>query len=258
MNIIADSLSMMMESNDTEPTALSVTQNGIYTAPTGVFGYSPVTVNVPNSYSASDEGKVVSNGALVSQTSDTKTQNGTYDTTLNNQIVVNVASGFDYIEQVDYLETSSTSALVGFTMTSLQAGDEVHIDITPLRSNAEQCVICTDYGELYLKYLTPTPYGNEIQFTQDMDTSDVTIGEHRVFKGTLFSSEKVWLFYFFRDNYPLYAYINSVKVFRSGVEIMNMVPAKYHLSNYGFLYDTINHEVYRSTTGTDFIPRTSE
>lgn len=46
MNIIADSLSMMMESNDTEPTALTVTENGTYTAPTGVFGYSPVTVNV--------------------------------------------------------------------------------------------------------------------------------------------------------------------------------------------------------------------
>lgn len=31
------------------PVALSVTQNGTYTAPTGVFGYSPVTVNVqPN------------------------------------------------------------------------------------------------------------------------------------------------------------------------------------------------------------------
>ena len=48
MNIIADSLSMMMESNDTEPTALSVTQNGTYTAPSGT-AYTPVTVSVsPN------------------------------------------------------------------------------------------------------------------------------------------------------------------------------------------------------------------
>ena len=31
------------------PVALSVTENGTYTAPTGVFGYSPVTVNVPPS-----------------------------------------------------------------------------------------------------------------------------------------------------------------------------------------------------------------
>lgn len=48
MNIIADSLSMMMESNDIEPTALSVTQNGTYTAPSGT-AYNPVVVNVPSS-----------------------------------------------------------------------------------------------------------------------------------------------------------------------------------------------------------------
>ena len=49
-----------------------------------------MVANVPNSYAAADEGKVVSNGALVSQTSVTKTANGTYDTTENNQVVVNV------------------------------------------------------------------------------------------------------------------------------------------------------------------------
>jgi len=72
--------------------SLSVTENGTTTAPTGK-AYSPVVVNVPNSYSAGDEGKVVSNGALVSQTSDTVTQNGTVDTTLINSLLVNVASG---------------------------------------------------------------------------------------------------------------------------------------------------------------------
>lgn len=56
-------------------------------------GYSEVTVNVPNSYSAADEGKVVSSGALVAQSSTTVTQNGTYDTTENNEVVVNVSGG---------------------------------------------------------------------------------------------------------------------------------------------------------------------
>lgn len=69
--------------------ALSVTENGTYTA-TECDGFSPVTVNVPNTYTSSDEGKVVNNGALASQTSTTKTANGTYDTTLNNEVVVNV------------------------------------------------------------------------------------------------------------------------------------------------------------------------
>lgn len=58
-----------------------------------VIGYAAVDVAVPNSYSASDEGKVVSSGALVSQTSDTVTANDTYDTTLINSLTVNVSGG---------------------------------------------------------------------------------------------------------------------------------------------------------------------
>ena len=73
---------------------LSVTSNGTYTAQTGK-AYSPVTVSVGNSYTASDEGKVVSNGALVAQTAmaSSITANGTYDTTTNNSITVNVSGG---------------------------------------------------------------------------------------------------------------------------------------------------------------------
>ena len=103
--------------------SLSVNTNGTTTAPTGkayspvivnvpasavdtgtknitsngnnqdVVGYAKVNVAVPNSYSASDEGKVVSSGALVSQTSDTVTTNDTYDTTLINSLTVNVSGG---------------------------------------------------------------------------------------------------------------------------------------------------------------------
>ena len=72
--------------------SLSVTENGTTTAPSGK-AYSPVVVNVPNSYTAGDEGKVVSNGALVSQSSDTVTANNTYDTTLINSLTVNVPTG---------------------------------------------------------------------------------------------------------------------------------------------------------------------
>ena len=55
-----------------------------------VVGFAAVNVNVPNTYSAGDEGKVVSSGALVSQTSATYTANATYDTTLINSVTVNV------------------------------------------------------------------------------------------------------------------------------------------------------------------------
>lgn len=67
----------------------SITSNGTH----DVIGYASASVAVPNSYSASDEGKVVSNGALVAQTSDTVTQNGTVDTTLIDELTVNVPTG---------------------------------------------------------------------------------------------------------------------------------------------------------------------
>lgn len=73
-----------------EPTGTkSITSNG-----TGidVKDYASANVNVPNTYGSSDEGKVVSSGALVSQTSQNITTNGTYNTTTKNQIVVNVPS----------------------------------------------------------------------------------------------------------------------------------------------------------------------
>lgn len=72
----------------------SITANGTYNASSdNADGYSKVVANVPNTYAAGDEGKVVSNGALVAQTSDTVTANDTYDTTLINSLTVNVSGG---------------------------------------------------------------------------------------------------------------------------------------------------------------------
>lgn len=94
----------------------SISANGTYTAPAGK-AYSPVTVSVPNSYAAGDEGKVVSNGALVAQGSDTATQNGTVDTTLINSLLVNVSGGGGYgytklAEQDFTVNTSSTAETI--------------------------------------------------------------------------------------------------------------------------------------------------
>ena len=72
----------------------SITANGTYDpADDNADGYSSVSVDVPNTYTAADEGKVVSNGSLVAQTSSSVTQNGTVDTTLINSLTVNVSGG---------------------------------------------------------------------------------------------------------------------------------------------------------------------
>ena len=68
---------------------LNVDANATYNAPSGK-AYKKVIADVPNSYAAGDEGKVVSNGALVAQTTKQITANGTVDTTTNDEVVVAV------------------------------------------------------------------------------------------------------------------------------------------------------------------------
>lgn len=74
---------------------LNVVQNGTQTAPAGK-AFSPVTVNVPNSYTESDEGKVVSNGALAEQTAHADVTPGTsaqnINTTNNKSVKVKAIS----------------------------------------------------------------------------------------------------------------------------------------------------------------------
>lgn len=91
-----------------------------------VTDYASVSVSVPNSYTAGDEGKVVYGGELVSQTSDTVTANDTYDTTLINSLTVNVSGVGDRLYQYSAITKSTTTGTVtqvtdGFNMTSTGA-----------------------------------------------------------------------------------------------------------------------------------------
>lgn len=105
----------------------SISANGTYTAPAGK-AYSPVTVSVPNSYAAGDEGKVVSNGALVAQGSDSVTQNGTVDTTLINSLLVNVSgsSGYGYTKLAEQDFTVNTSSTSETSVGTISCGSEAY------------------------------------------------------------------------------------------------------------------------------------
>ena len=73
-----------------EPTGdVAIRQNG----EVNVKDYATANVSVPNSYTQGDEGKVVKDGALVGQSGRNIVVNGRYNTTTNNEVVVNVAEG---------------------------------------------------------------------------------------------------------------------------------------------------------------------
>ncbi len=70
----------------------------------GLEEFAADIASITNQYTSSDEGKIVSGGALVAQTARPTeiTANGTYDTTLNNSVTVNVASGSEFVSVTDF------------------------------------------------------------------------------------------------------------------------------------------------------------
>lgn len=70
-------------------------KGGTVAAGDGLEDFAADIGTITNQYTAGDDGKVVSSGALIAQTAypTTITENGTYDTTLNNSVMVDVSSG---------------------------------------------------------------------------------------------------------------------------------------------------------------------
>ena len=95
-----------------------------------VVGYAAVNVNVPNSYAAADEGKVVQSGALVAQTSDTVTQNGVVDTTLINSLDVNVSGSSGKVLLASETAASDVQAMtISYDAETMAAYDYFEIEI---------------------------------------------------------------------------------------------------------------------------------
>lgn len=94
----------LTEEGGTGPSGtITITENGSH----DVEEYAAANVQVPNTYTAGDEGKVVSDGALVEQSSATYTSNGTYDTTLKDEVIIDVSSA----EFTSLIERTNTSIL---------------------------------------------------------------------------------------------------------------------------------------------------
>ncbi len=93
---------------------ISINRNGVY----NVSRYASALVNVSNSYTEADEGKVVNNGALVNQTSREITANGIFGTTYNNSVSVNVPNSYS---EADEGKVVNNGALVNQTSREITA-----------------------------------------------------------------------------------------------------------------------------------------
>lgn len=94
MATIAENLTKLQTARTNIANAITA-KGGTVAQGDGFEDFPSDIASITNTYTASDEGKVVSNGALVAQGSDTVTQNGTVDTTLISSLLVNVPSSSD-------------------------------------------------------------------------------------------------------------------------------------------------------------------
>ena len=111
---------------------ININTNGTHNVTT----YASANVSVPNSYSAGDEGKVVSNGTLVAQTSAIYNTNNTYDTTLINSVTVNVSGGgsnTDFIVTLlwddDYFGVNEGALIPNKTFSEIQTAYNSELSI---------------------------------------------------------------------------------------------------------------------------------
>lgn len=168
----------------------SITQNGSYDPEDdSADGYSAVTVNVPNSYAAGDEGKVVSNGALVAQTARASeiTANGTYDTTTNNEVTVNISSEGGGLELNFDFTQSMTDTVRG---------------VTPLTASITQGAsgAVFDTQRSYIR-MRPRYSANTYTYEIDVGTLNISTSTHNRFimgddtHGLIYRSTGKWAFY---------------------------------------------------------------
>lgn len=151
-------------------TEKTITANGEYSASSdNADGYSTVTVCVPNTYTASDEGKVVHNGSLTAQTTADITSNGVVDTTLINEVNVHVRNYTIYGLHIDpdesdpsdcvtYLEDAIGMTPASMGSTAFNYGSWQNVFFMP-----KPCMVKFDGTVDY--YLDPNDYSKKADGT---------------------------------------------------------------------------------------------
>lgn len=251
MNIIADSLSMMMESDDIEPTALTVNENGTYTAPSGT-AYSPVVVAVSPNVGTK-----------------TITQDGTYTASSDNldgysSVVVDTAphlpSGYT---EIDYVEFPSTGK-AGFSLGTyrLKAFHIVETKTMPyIVSDGDEHAFAGDSESLELYYDDGKAkvYGHSsFDFIGERDVSVNNIYYHKALI-TSTSSRIFNLGYYRIDRYDFRGRMYYMRIYdgkneSAGIDMLyNFVPCIQDSTGKVGFYDTVNDNFYSSTTGNEFV-----
>ena len=204
------------------PVALSITENGTYTAPTGVFGYSPVTVDtdyhLPDGYTQLDYVETPSSGqAGFEITGYTATDYDIHETkTMPYRF--GAEAGFCGCDNGSALELYYTSSgdLKVYSLDSC-------IDLIGSRS-----------ASLNNAYVTKA-----------------------MIKSTYKSGFKIG--YYKLQNYPFYGRIYYYNVYRPARDVENItllynfIPCKRNSDNKIGFYDAVNDTFYSSTTGTEFV-----
>lgn len=118
----------------------SISANGTYNASSdSADGYSQVNVAVPNTYTNADEGKVVSDGALVAQTSKNINSNGTHSTVTNNQVVVAVPNSYSASDEGKVVSNGALVAQTSDTVTTNDTYDTTLINSLTVNVSGGGC-----------------------------------------------------------------------------------------------------------------------
>lgn len=228
----------------------TITQNGVYNAADdSADGYSKVTANVPNSYEPSDEGKVVSSGALVAQSSGTATQNGTVDTTLINSLTVAVQNGPVYtpVSAVTMNPAGNTvSHVIFLSWTNVKKFEFLYKLATYNVQTDNAIVICADGSAPFVNY----PSSNGVS----LSTKEIVDGyAHIVGTFDTAQTKVLWIGSWTDLNYTKAMVIKNIKLWdRDDQLVFDATPAE-DAHGRGAFYDAVSKQLYYTEYFSDLI-----